>query len=195
MKISPRELVLLVATSSVALFGGTAILARPHVDAWQATVEKQAKARAEIEKSTRLIQARDIWSRKFDELGRKIPQFPADKPMDVHWLTMMDDIASRHGLTISKRQVGEEKRVGDVYELPIEVKDWDGQLEAITHFMFDLQEAGAMLDLRQLYIKPKEDRSLRGRFILYCAYTRAHAAPKAEKEGAGVASKNRKKTP
>ena len=195
MKISPRELVLLVATASVALFGGTAILARPHIDAWKDAVEKQLKAHSEIEKSSRLIQSRELWAKKFDELGRKIPQFPADKPMDVHWLSMMDDIAARHSLTISKRQVGEEKKVGDVYELPIEVKEWDGQLEAITHFMFDLQAAGAMLDLRQLYIKPKEDRSLRGRFTLYCAYTRLHAAPKPEKEGAGVASKDRKKTP
>ena len=101
--------------------------------------------------------------------------------MDVYWLALMDEIAAKRGVAIANRKVGEEKKVGDVYELPIEVKDWEGKLEAITYFMFDLRAAGAMMDLRQLYIKPKEDRSLRGRFMLYCAYTRAAAAPSQEK--------------
>ena len=189
MKISPRELVLLVATTSVALFGGTAILARPQIEAWKDAVEKQGKVRGEIEKSSRLIQSRELWAKKFETLGKLIPQFPADKPMEVHWLTLMDEIAARHGLNISSRKAGEQKKVGDVYELPIEVKEWDGSLDAITHFMFDLQAAGAMLDLRQLYIKPKEDRSLRGRFTLYCAYTRVHAEPKPAKEEPAVKPK------
>jgi Tfp pilus assembly protein PilO len=175
VKIAPRELVLLVATIFIALFGGTAILARARIDAWRDIVEKQDAVRVEIEKSSRLIQARELWAGKFEEHGKKIPQFPAEKQMDVHWLALMDDIAAKRGLTIAKRMVGKEKQVGAVYELPIEVQEWDGSLDAITYFMFDLQAAGAMMDLRQLYIKPKEDRSLRGRFTLYCAYTRADA--------------------
>ena len=62
----------------------------------------------------------DKWIKDFQELNKQVPPFPADKKMDVHWLSVMDDVASKHGVVISKRQVGEEKRTGDLYEMPIE---------------------------------------------------------------------------
>jgi Tfp pilus assembly protein PilO len=184
MKVTSRELVLMLLTGGAALFGGTAILGQSRFELIKTLGEDQRKVRQEIDRSNRLIQSREHWQKLYDELGKKLPQFPADKKMDVHWLTLMDEVASRHGVVISKRQVGEEKKVGDVYELPIDVKEWDGKLDAIVHFMFDLQREGVMLDLRQLYIKPKEDRSLRGRFTLYCAYMRTAAPGRPPKEAA-----------
>ena len=62
--------------------------------------------------------------------------------------------------------------MGDVFELPIEVRDWEGSLEALVGFLFELQSQGAMLDIRHLVMKPNEKKVLRGRFVLYCAYTR-----------------------
>ena len=192
MKVSPREMILMVLTGGAALFGGTAILGQSRIQAIRALAEEQAKVRQEIERSQRLVQSREHWQKMFSELGKQLPQFPADKKMDVHWLKLMEDVASRHGLVITKRQAGEEKRVGDVYELPIEVKEWEGSLEAVTHFMFDLQNEGVMLDIRQMYMKPKEDRSLRGRFTLYCAFTRTGPPPKPAKgtTGAGTAGQS-----
>ena len=74
---------------------------------------------------------------------------------------------------ILKRQVGEEEKHGDVYELPIDCRDWEATLDSLTHFLFDLQAENAMLDVRQLLIRPNKDASkLRGRFLLNCAYTR-----------------------
>ena len=75
-------------------------------------------------------------------------------------------------MKISKRQPGEEKQQGEVYELPIECREWEGSLDAITHFLFDLQSEGAMMDIRHLLIKPKGEGVLGGRFWLHCAYTR-----------------------
>lgn len=179
MKISSRELTLMLLTGSVALFGGTAILGRSRFEMVKSLAEQQVKLRQEIERSDHLIQQQDRWTRLFAELGKMIPQFPADKRMDVYWLAQMDEVASRHGMVISQRRAGEEKKVGEVYELPIDVRDWDGKLESVVHFMFDMQSGGAMLDLRQVYMKPKEDRSLHGRFTLYCAYTKASSPAKA----------------
>jgi len=175
MKLSEREWILFLATAMAALFGGSAMLAKPKLEAWRELQQQQAEIGAQIEQDRELVEQTAKWERDFGELSEMLSEHPADKKMDIYWLAIMDNIAARHGVNISKRQVGEEKKVGDVYELPIDCNDWEGTLSALVHFLFDLQDEGAMLDIRQLYIKPKQGNVLRGRFSLYCAYTRAAA--------------------
>jgi hypothetical protein len=176
MKLTPREASLGVATLAVVVFGGTAILAKPRVDRWKVVREAQVGVRAEIEQDRKLVDRRPYWDARLKDLSASLPRFPANRKMDVHWLSVMDQQATKNSLKIGNRQAGEEKALGDVFELPIECKDWDGTLEAIVRFLYDLQAEGAMFDIRYLWIKPKEKDILRGHFTLYCAYTRE--APK-----------------
>jgi len=99
-----------------------------------------------------------------------LPTLPAGRNTDVHWLELMDNMASKNGIKIIKRQAGEEKKMGEVYELPVECKEWEGSLDSMSHFLFDMQSEGGMLDIRQLLVKPTGKDVLRGRFTLYCAY-------------------------
>lgn len=172
MKMSMRELVLLFGTLTVALFGGTAMLAHPKLEAWQSIKVSQQQASEEIELNRRLIEQRDVWQGKFDVLKDKLPQFGAQQKMGIHWMSVMDDVARTHKLTISKRQQKTEIREGDVYELPIECREWEGSLDAIVGFLYQLQGDGAMLDVREIAMKPNKEKRLRGRFLLHCAYTR-----------------------
>ena len=175
MRISRREAAIGLMAGIVALFGLTAILAKPRLDKWRELGRDQAKALEQIEKDKATVEERDKWVQRFEEINKAVPPFPADKQMDVHWLSIMDTVATKNGVVISKRRVGEEKRLGDLYEIPIECQDCEGSLAAIVRFLFDLQEQGAMLDIRQLVLKPKSASALRGRFTLYCAYTRQEA--------------------
>ena len=182
MKLSPRESVLLLATAAAGLFGASVMLAGPKLDRWRELRREQARTLSQITEDRTMLAEGGRWRREFDSLRQMLPPFSADKKMDVHWLSMMDDLAKRNGLSILRRKGGEEKKIGDVYELPIECEDWEGRLEPLVHFLFDLQAEGAMLDIRQLLVKPKEgkpDDILRGRFTLYCAYTKEAAAPPA----------------
>ncbi len=173
MKVSSREYILGIATAIVMLYGATAIIAKPKIDVRREIKDLQAEAESTIETYKALMAEEEKWSKKFSELRRLLPEHPAEKKMDVYWLQVMDTLASKHAITITKRQTEEEKKEGDVYELPIECRDWEGSLDAVTHFLFELQSEGAMLDIRQLAMKPKENGTLRGSFTLYCAYTRA----------------------
>ena len=173
MKFSRREAVLLFVTVAAALFGVTAIMARPRIDDWRALRRQREQTLYEIDLDRQLISQRDRWAGHLDELSRLLPQFPPDKKMDIHWLSVMDSAANSRGLRITKRQVGEEQQQGDVYELAIECREWEGTLDGMVRFLADLQSEGAMLDVRQLLVKPKPEGGLRGRFTLYCAYTRA----------------------
>jgi hypothetical protein len=173
MKISPREYILGISTVIVMLYGAAAIIAKPKIDARREIKDLQMEAGQTIESYKALIAEKDKWGREFGEKRKLLPEQPVDKKMDVYWLMTMDQLASKHSVTIHKHQAMDEAKEGDVYELPIECSAWEGSLESITHFLFELQDEGAMLDIRQLAIKPKENGALRGSFTLYCAYTRA----------------------
>ncbi|MCX7591779.1 MAG: hypothetical protein N2255_09140 [Kiritimatiellae bacterium] len=171
--MNPRELLLFLVTATVALFAGTFFVAKGRLEEWKEISRQAEELRRQIELEQRLVETRGKWEAELKQLGRILPVFPADKKMDVHWLATMDEIAAARGMTISKRQAGEEKKVGDLYELPIECSEWEGTLEALVGFLYDLQEKSGMLDVRQLFVKPKGQGILRGRFSLVCAYAKA----------------------
>ena len=172
MKMSARELILGVLTIGVVLFGLTALLAKPKIDELKEVNKQRLGIIHDIKMEKRLVEQRDVWEKKLTEMSKLLPMEPADKDMDVHWLSVMDRIASKHGVKIKKRMAGEEKQLGDVYELPIECKEWEADLDSLVNFLFELHSEGAMLDIRQLLVKPKGKGMLKGRFTLYCAYTR-----------------------
>ena len=172
MNVSTREAVLALATVSVALFGVTGVLSGSKIDDWKAVRAQQEQVRTSIARSQALVAQRERWTARMAELQGAIPRFPEGKRMDVHWSTEMEKQASTHGLKILRHEVGEERREGPIYELPIECREWEGSLDALVHFLFDLQSEGAMLDIRYLRIKPKDKVIRSGRFSLYCAYMR-----------------------
>lgn len=180
MRISQREMMLAAATLGSLLVGLTFIIGKPVVAEWKTIGGEVAQQQLRLENDTALIASRAEWEKRFVELSRLMPAFPADKKMDIHWLSVMDQIASKNGLIITKRQVGQELQIGDVYELTIDVREWEGSLDALVHFLFDLQNLGVMLDIKQLYVKPLDATKLRGRFTLNCAFSR-NPAPAAEK--------------
>ena len=172
MKMAPREIVLGMVTLSVALFAVSIGMAKPRIEKWKAmSVEKDALAR-KIEASAKLVAEKGKWAGEVEGLNKMLPSFPVGKEVDVHWLSVIEQVASNNGLKLIKRQKGDEKQVGDVYELPIECREWQANLDSLVRFLFDLQNQGAMLDVRQLLVEPKGKGVLGGRFVLYCAFTR-----------------------
>lgn len=176
MNLTQRETVLFTATASVALIGISLVLARPRIDEFRNLGARQRVVREQIADDQALVAEAGKWQAGLDELRNMLPVVPPDKKMDVYWLSVMDRLAAARGLKISRRQAGEEQREGDIYELPIQCDDWEGDLESLLHFLFDLQSEGAMMDVRELHIRPKGKSLLRGRFALYCAYAKSSNA-------------------
>ncbi len=172
MKISTRETVLGLITVSAALFGATAWLSGSKIEAWKSVRQQQLQVESSIERSKVLVEQRDTWTARMAELEGLMPRFSQDKRMDVYWSAEMEKKAAKNGLKILRHEIGSEIQEGVVYELPIECRDWSGSLDALVHFLFDLQSEGAMLDVRYLRIKPKDKMIRTGRFSLYCAYMR-----------------------
>ena len=190
MNMSGREKAIAAITIVSLLYGVLGLLAKGRLDAWHVKREQYRQASTLLRQERNLIEQRAEWQKKYAAVRNLMPVFPADKPVDTYWLGVMDNAASSNNLNILKRQVGGETLVGDVYEMTIDCKEWDGTLDALTHFLYGLESAGVMLDMRQMFIRPSPtDRSrLKGSFVLYCAYMREQPAVEARNAERGKRS-------
>lgn len=176
MKVSDRELLLAAATGAILLLGGSFLFVRPKWEQMKAARDEQAQVRKELEQFRSVALDREKWQKEMESVKGMLARYPADQAMDVVWLSSMDSKARKHGVNITRRKAGEEKQVGDVYELPVECSEWEGSLSALTHFLFELQTEGAMFDIRQLKVtQVRGSAQLRGGFTLFCAYIKEGA--------------------
>ena len=171
--ISPKEQNMLLVTVVIVLYAFAAFSVKKQLANWKASERVYVTAQKKLQEEKSLIAARDEWAARYDEVRELMPVFPREKDVDTHWLNVMDTAASTNGLTIARRQTNKEAEVGDVFELPIDCKDWEGSLESLVKFLYALNQEGAMLDVRQLYVRPSNKPGyLKGSFTLYCAYMR-----------------------
>ncbi|MCQ2368700.1 MAG: hypothetical protein MJ109_06810 [Kiritimatiellae bacterium] len=142
--------------------------------AWKKSSKLYHKAVETYEKETKLISERRKWTDAYEEEKARMPMFETGKSTDTTWLAKMDSLAEKHHIFISQRQGGKEIEAGDVMELPIEVKNWEGALESLVHFMYELENSEeGMFDIRQISFKPSNKKGyLKGTFTLTCAYMR-----------------------
>ena len=173
MSLSRHERTLLVVTVLVALFGLLGLRLRRGLDAWRdrlSRLESLRRARAE---SVALIASGPQWRENYEGVQDQMPIFEPGKQVDTHWMSIMDQLADRYGVSITRRNVGRETLVGDVYEFSTDCQ-WEAPLDTFAEFLCAMQEAGAMLDVRDLTIRTHGNRKgfLRGNFTLHCAYMR-----------------------
>ena len=141
---------------------------------WKKAAKNYAKARDTYQREVKLIGEKQKWADAYEDEKAQMPTFEAGKATDTTWRRKLDEIAERHNIVISSAQTGAEIEAGDVLELPIEVRSWEGSLEALTRFMHELENTNdGMFDITQLNFKPSSKRGyLRGSFTLNCAYMR-----------------------
>jgi hypothetical protein len=175
MNSSLKEKALLAVLGMVLLYAAAAASWFLYAEgAWRKSAQRYAKAKADYEKERRIISERGRWAAAYEEEKSHIPTFEAGKATDTTWLKKMDDMALKHRILISQRQSGREVDAGEVLEQPIEVKSWEGSLEALVKFMYELENSDeGMFDIKELNMKPSSKKGyLRGSFTLTCAYMR-----------------------
>lgn len=171
--VSAKEKNMLLVIVVLVLYAVAALCYKKQKVAWQRSVKSLANARKKYARECDLIAAASEWDEKYDAMCSLMPVFPYEKDVATHWLNTMDTVASEKNLVISRRQIGKEEEAGDVFELPVECKNWEGSLKSLVGFLYGLRKEGAMLDVRQLFVKPSSKPGyLKGTFSLYCAYMR-----------------------
>jgi hypothetical protein len=176
--LSFKEKNLILILGVVLLYGVAALSYSPKKTSLNIAKRNYEREAKKLQEERVLIAARAEWTQRYETMRSMMPPFPYEKDVVTYWLSMMDTAATRQGLTISNRQANKEIEVGDVYELPLDCSSWEGSLEQLVKFLYDLDQKGAMLDMRQITIRPSNKPGiLKGSFTLYCAYMRGDAKP------------------
>ena len=141
---------------------------------WKKAAKAYDKAKKTYQSEVKLIGEKRKWTEAYENEKATMPTFEAGKATDTTWRRKLDEIAAKHMIVSSSAQTGKEAEAGDVLELPIEVKTWEGCLEALVKFMHELENTNdGMFDITQLSFKPSSKKGyLRGSFTLNCAYMR-----------------------
>ena len=173
--MSLKEKAVLASIGMVLLYGlAVALWFMSQEAAWKKAAKAYNVAREKYESERRLIGEKAKWNQAYEDEKALMPTFEVGKATDTTWLGKMDALAVKHHITISQRQSGKETESGEVLELPLEVKNWEGALESLVKFMHELENTDeGMFDIRSLNFKPSSKKGyLKGSFTLTCAYMR-----------------------
>lgn len=142
--------------------------------AWDKAAKAYNREKSNYARECKLIGERQFWADEYENEKSQMPTFGYSQTTDTTWLQKMDELAEKNHIAISQRQGGKEVEKGDVHELPIEVKNWEGALESLVRFLYELDNsADGMFDVSNLVFKPGAKKGyLKGSFTLTCAYMR-----------------------
>lgn len=144
---------------------------------WSKAARTYERAVRTYNDQAELIAQRHEWVERFEDEKSKIVMFKEGTDTDTTWQRKMNEIAARHNVFISSSQAGKAvvgEDVEELEELEIEVKTWEGSLESLVKFMYELETtAEGMFDLKSLNFKPSPKSGyMKGNFVLTCAYMR-----------------------
>ncbi len=179
MRLNSREMALAWVTGAVLLFALTAVVLRPKLAVLQELRGEQRKVEADLAAAQRILNQEPASRNRFAELMKTVEQHPAGEDVTANVLRQLEQKAESCGMTIGRRTVDKEDHQGELYEMTMHC-DWNAPLEPLVRFLFDLHSPSGMLDVTELYVKPREKGDLQGRFTVNYAYSRAGGARKAE---------------
>lgn len=183
MNMSSREMILAWVTLAAVLLGGSFWLGEPMFQEWQ----EQRSARSTLNDRQRLAerlleQKSDIQAR-WETLRNSMPSYttnPGD-PVTSQLLKKLQQTAQKQSLNLTRVDPDEEVNVGDLYEVSIDC-GWEGSLEALVKFLYQVQTESGMVDVRQITVAParSDAGTLKGNMTVDYAYTRSTAPPQEE---------------
>lgn len=182
MKISTRELTLAWLTLVVLVLALSWYTGSKKWAALKSAREQSSGISARMEHDQKLLDEREIWMKRMQDIRGQLPAHPADLDVTSELLRGLEQTANKSGLVLKTRSAGAET-VSSNKLCEISIKcDWEGTLETLVPFLFDIQEQGVRYDIRELRVVPSkgEKEKLNGNFILDCAYSRQPAGNASE---------------
>lgn len=166
-----------VVLAFVVLFGLFYAKGLPY---WRKSWKQYANEKALYARECALIAKKPDLLVEYDREKSQMKLFEPDEDTKTTWLRKIDKLAREHMITLSSLQAGEEAQDGEVYELAIEVRNWEGALDHLVPFMHELENSDdGMFDVRSISFTPNPKTGrLKGSFVVTCAYMRGTDAKK-----------------
>jgi len=171
--MSKREMVIGVATLFTVLFGLTYGLGGSKIEEQRTMAEQKTRLLRQIQLHKRILEEQKNWTGRLEELQAQLPVYGQRVSVNGEILKTIKRMADKHRLDLTKSRTDPESAVGNLFELSV-VCDWEGELDALVHFLYEINEQGLRFDVRELTIRPDAKRAgiIRGDMIIDCAYRR-----------------------
>ena len=171
MKISKRETLLGLITLTAILFGLTYWMAGSRIAEQRRINADKVRLLHQIELHKRILAEKDSWYSRLEELQAQLPLYDSKTAITAELLKLIKRTADEHKLDLVRTQPYREEHTSTLYELGVSC-NWEGPLDALVHFLYDLQKQGVRFDVLQLNAQPdaQRDRVLKGSMIIDCAY-------------------------
>ena len=142
--------------------------------AWSKARKQYETACRTFRKEKDMIANKAKYAEDYEKAKSFMPMFEAEKTTEATWLKKMREIATKNLVVIGQDEAKPEVAGDDVHELPIDVRSWEGSLEALVKFMHELENTEeGMFAITDLSFRPSSKKGyLRGSFTLNCAYMR-----------------------
>ena len=176
-RLNTRESWLALATAAVLLGAWGWVLGERRWNEWRTLGEEFEALRRQHDVASRTVERREPARERLDTLRARLPHHPRDRDVTAELLRTLETLADRHGLMLTRREPERERALDGMFEVSIHCT-WEGSLEALTAFLYAVQNHDAMLDIQQLTVSPAPARAgrLRGGFTMDAAYTRGATA-------------------
>ncbi len=174
MNLAPRDRNNLMRLGAILMVAIFALSFQNGAGKWESERRIYSKTLQTQAEHLALIANRGKLEAEYDELASKMPVYPYEKDVAIDWLKQIDEIATESRIDVAKRQVGKEAEIGDVFELPVDFKNWSGTLKSLVTFLYKVNSIGAMRDVKDLSVQCESRKPgfLKGNFTLNCAYMR-----------------------
>lgn len=173
MKISQREIIILIITLFTVLLGLTYKVGGPKLTEHRQLVLKKASLKQQLTVNKKTIDQQASWTNRLAELQSQLPVYKQNSSPVGTIRNHIRSLASQNGIDLTGSRTHDEKQVGNLFETSI-VYDWEGTLDALVGFLFQMNEQGLRYDIRELSVRPDARRAniLTGDIIIDCAYRR-----------------------
>lgn len=171
MKISKRETVLGLVTLVSILFGLTYWLAGSRIEEMRQMQADKVRLQHQIKLHQRILSEKDAWYNRRNELQSQLEVYDEKTAITAVLLKLIKRTADDNGLNLTRTQPYREEQTGTFYELGVNCS-WEGNLESLSRFLYELQKQGGRFDVLQLTAQPdaQRDRMLKGNMTIDCAY-------------------------
>lgn len=173
MNLSKRETIIGLITLFAILFGLTYWLAGSKIEEQRDMAETKTRLIRQIKLNKKIIADQGSWTGRLAELHAQLPVYDQRVSVTGEILKMIKNMADKNQLDLTKSRSDREKKVGTLYELSV-ICEWEGELDALVHFLHDIHTQGIRFDIKEIGIKPDAKRAgiLRGDMVIDCAYRR-----------------------
>lgn len=157
---------------------------------WKRSSRAYGKAKKTYVEQRNCIRERNRWNERYETAKSAMPSFTAIQSTDTPWRRKIDNLAEKHNILIASRGTDEQEICkGDIYEMPVSIRGWQGSLEAIVRFMYELESGkNGIFAVKEISMSPinKAKRFsgyLRGDLMITCAYMRDAEESDLKKKG------------